>query len=102
MGSISYRYRLISSAPVVLVDSRGVESLKNLERVWLTFSPCVLGLPRTLGCSVLAEGLHTMPHVNASSPVLRRHLERLAPMLAAICHRVPSTGTQCVGTSHEL
>lgn len=42
-----------------------------------------------------------MPHVIASLYVLRRHLERLDPMLAAICHGATSTAAPCVGTSHE-
>ena len=66
--------------------------VKNLGSLWLTSSPSVLGRAVTVGSSVLylrkasgSKGL-TPP-----SPTLQRHLERLAPWLAAKATHPTST-----------
>jgi hypothetical protein len=81
VGSIRYRCRPESSAPVVLPCFRG-DLLNTLERVWLTFSPSALRIPRALGSLGLEVG-GMYYHSTPSSRALGRHLERLTPTLAA-------------------
>jgi hypothetical protein len=77
-----------ASSPSSILRFRGYRVLqsfspKQLGRLLLTSSPFVLGISRTVGFSLSRCPSIFFKIVGASSHTLRRHLKRLAPMLAA-------------------